>query len=77
MSIYLIAKDIQQTSQEFQGLILRIGTFRLQKNFLRWLGQYIEGSGLDSILIEANVYGVNTLASILKGTQYNLSLIHI
>lgn len=35
------------------------------------MGQYIEGSGLDSILIEANVYGVNTLASILKGTQYN------
>lgn len=71
MSIYLIAKNIQQSSQEFQGLVLRIGTFHLQKNFLRCLGQYIEGSGLDSILVEANVYGENTLASILKGAQYN------
>ena len=71
MAIYLIAKNIQQTSREFEGLILRIGTFHLQKNFLRCLGQYIEGSGLDSILIEANVYGMNTLSSILKGTQYN------
>lgn len=71
MAIYLIAKNIQQTSQEFEGLILRIGTFHLQKNFLRCLGRYIEGSGLDSILIEANVYGMNTLSSILKGTQYN------
>lgn len=71
MSIYLIAKKIQQSTEEFQELILRIGTFHLQKNFLRCLGQYIEGSGLDSILIEANVYGSNTLAAILKGTQYN------
>lgn len=71
MAIYLIAKNIQQTSHEFEGLILRIGTFHLQKNFLRCLGQFIEGSGLDGILIEANVYGMNTLSSILKGTQYN------
>lgn len=35
------------------------------------MGQSIEGSGLDSILIEANVYGTNTLSSILNGTQYN------
>lgn len=71
MAIYLIAKNIQQTSREFEGLVLRIRTFHLQKNFLRCLGQYIEGSGLDNILIEANVYGINSLSSILKGTQYN------
>lgn len=35
------------------------------------MGQYIEGSGLDSILIEAYVYDMNTLSSVLKGTQYN------
>lgn len=62
MAIKHIAKNIQQTSQEFEGLILRIGTFHLQKHFLRCLGQYIEGSGLDSILIEATVYGMNTLS---------------
>lgn len=38
---------------------------------MRCLGQYIEGSGLDSIFIEADIYGTNTLSSILKGTQYN------
>ncbi|XP_043480323.1 uncharacterized protein LOC122510010 [Leptopilina heterotoma] len=71
MAIYLIAKDIQLRSNEFQGLTLRIGTFHLQKNFLRCLGQFIEGSGLDNILIEANIYGTNTLSTILSGTQYN------
>ncbi|KAG5863843.1 hypothetical protein JTB14_017778 [Gonioctena quinquepunctata] len=69
MSIYLIAKISNKVV--IREMILRIGTFHLQKKFLRCLGQYIEGSGVDSILIEANVYGVNTLASILKGTQYN------
>lgn len=71
MAIYLIAKSIQQTNREFDNLILRIGSFHLQKNFLRCLGQYIEGSGLDNILIDADIYGVNTLSSVLKGTQYN------
>jgi membrane protein DedA with SNARE-associated domain len=64
-------QNIQQTNQEFDSLILRIGSFHLQKNFLRYLGQYLEESGLDSILIEAYIYGMNTLSSILKGTQYN------
>lgn len=35
------------------------------------MGQNLEGSGLDSILIKADIYGVNTLSSVLKGTQYN------
>lgn len=38
---------------------------------MRSLGKYIEGSGLGGILIEADIYGVNTLASILNGTHYN------
>lgn len=41
--------------------------FIYKKKFLRCLGQYIEGSRLDGILIEADIYGVNTLASILEG----------
>lgn len=71
MAIYLIAKNIQLTNKEFDNLILRIGSFHLQKNYLRCLGQYVEESGLDGILIEADIYGENTLASILKGTHYN------
>lgn len=46
----------------------------MQKNFLRCLGQHIEGSGLDSILIDVNVYGSNTMGSILKGNQYNIGI---
>lgn len=66
MSIYLIAKDIQQTSEEFQQLILRIRTFHLQKNFFRCLGHYIAGTGLNNVLVKANVYVINTLVSISK-----------
>ena len=76
MSIYLITKEIQLKTQEFCILKLRVGTFHLQKNFLRCLGQYIEGSGLDSFLVEANIYGPNTLANIVKGTQYNSCLLY-
>lgn len=71
MAIYLIAKQIQLSCQHFPDLVLRVGSFHLQKNFLRCLGQFIEGSGLDRILVEAEIYGDNTLASILNGVQYN------
>lgn len=71
MAIYQIAKDIQLCSTEFPNLILRIGTFHLQKNFLRCLGQYIQGSGLDQIITQSGVYGPTTFQSILEGKQYN------
>jgi len=72
MAIYLIAKSIQMQTNDFSNLILRIGSFHLQKVWLHCIGQYLEGSGIESILTEdAEVYGVNTLQSIMKGNQYN------
>lgn len=70
-SVYLIVKDLHLTSNEFEGLIIRLVTFHLQKTFLRYLRQFNEGCGLDSILTEVDIYGTNTLASFLKDTQYN------
>lgn len=74
MAIYVIAKNIQLCTNEFPSLILRIGTFHLQKNFLRCLGQYIEGSGLDEIIIQSEVYGPTTFKSMLEGKQYNRAI---
>lgn len=68
--IYQVAKHIPLSSDEFYGII-KISSFHLQKSFLRCLAQFIERSGLDTILVETNIYADHTLTSILKDVQYN------
>lgn len=71
MAIYLIAKLIQIQKQEFDTLILRIGSFHLAKNWLGVIGQFVHDSGFSDIFIETEIFGENTLKAILKGVHYN------
>lgn len=71
MAIYLIAKKIQMQCNEFESLILRIGSFHLAKNWLSIIGSYLSGSGIADIFVETGLYGENTTQAVLRGTQYN------
>ncbi|KAL7290368.1 hypothetical protein TKK_0016061 [Trichogramma kaykai] len=72
MDIYLRAKRIQmQPENHFPNLILRIGSFHLQKNWLRCLGQFLEGCGIDDIISESKAYGED---SIKADRENNLDL---
>lgn len=73
MAIYLMSKVIQmQATNPFPNLIMRIGTFHLQKTWIKCLGQYLDGCGIEDILVsDLELYGENTLKSVLNGLQYN------
>ena len=42
---------------ECRDIVLRLGSFHLIMNFLRAIGQYIEGSGKREVWTESLVYG--------------------
>ena len=72
LDIYIKAKIIQWNHQEvFDNLIIRLGGFHICLNFIGTIGNIYRSSGLEEWVIEANLYGPNTLASILSGKQYN------
>ena len=70
--IYAKAKEIQwRRPDEFKKLIIRMGGFHIALNFLSVIGKRYSESGFEDILIEADLYGSNTVAKIIKGKSYN------
>lgn len=52
----------------FPKLIMRIGSFHLQKTNIYCLGQFLDGCGFEDILISyLELYGKNTIKSIFNG----------
>ena len=71
-NIYAKAKEIQwRRPDEFKKLIIRMGGFHIALNFLSVIGKRNSESGFEDILIEADPYGSNTVAKIIKGKSYN------
>ena len=66
--VYHIAREIQLIRpEEFQDLVLCMGSFHMAKVALGCLGKYLKGSGAESILVESGIFGVNVVESILTG----------
>ena len=73
--VYRIARDIQLIRpNEFENIVLCLGSFHMAKVALGCIGKYIKGSGAESILIESGVFGTNVVESVLSGTNYVRSL---
>ena len=71
-NIYAKAKEIQwRRPDEFKKLIIRMVGFHNALNFLSVIGKRYSESGFEDILIEADLYGSNTVAKIIKGNSYN------
>ena len=71
-NIYAKAKEIQwRRPDEFKKLIIRMGGFHFALNFLFVIGKRYSESGFGDILIEADLYGSNTVTKIIKGKSYN------
>lgn len=71
-AIYCKAKEIQWRSpQEFKDTVLRLGGFHTALTFIAVIGKRYEESGLEDLLIEAGVYGSNSVLRIMKGKVYN------
>ena len=50
-------------------IVLRIGDLHVVMAMLRTIGAALEGSGLEEVLMEANIYGSATLRQILAGNH--------
>ena len=64
--VYHLAHEIQLIrSEEFQDIVLCMGSFHMAKVALGCLGKYLKGSGAESILVESATFGVNVVDSVL------------
>lgn len=69
MDLQLYNKCLQLKANEeiAKDFIFRLGELHAVFAMLKVIGKYIESSGLDEILVEANVYGPVTKGQILEG----------
>ncbi|KAJ8034477.1 hypothetical protein HOLleu_21334 [Holothuria leucospilota] len=75
LAIYIKAKEIQwRQPEEFANTVIRMGGFHIILNYLSLIGKKYEGSGLEDLLIESDVYGSATVAAIMRGKSYNRSV---
>ena len=72
LAIYIKAKESQwRFPDEFKETIIRMGGFHIALNFLTVIGKKFQESGLEDLLTESGVYGMNTALNLLKGKSYN------
>ena len=68
--VYHTAREIQLIRHnEFQDIILCMGTFHMAKVELGCLGIFLTGSGAETILVESGVFGVNVVQSVITGKK--------
>ena len=67
LQLYSKCMQMRERSDIKENYIFRLGELHIVFAFLKVIGKYILGSGLDQMLIEAGVYGPTTLGQILEG----------
>ena len=69
--VYRIAKEIQLLKPlEFQNIFIGIGGFHAEKIVLASIGKYLEDSGAESIFVETEIFGPNTVKAVMSGGHY-------
>ena len=71
---HTVADILLSEPEMFTDIYAMLGAFHYTKVLLRCTGRYISGSGLDDALIEADIFGKQTLNSVLSGSHYYRSL---
>ena len=57
---------------EYQNkLIPRLGGFHISMNFLKAIGDHMDGSGLTEVWVECGLLGQGTVELVLSGKAYN------
>ena len=69
--VYRLAKELQLNNPDkFSNIFLGIGGFHLEKIVIACCGKYLEESGIDSVLVENEVFGPKIAISALQGSHY-------
>ena len=73
--VYKIARHIIfENEREFDNIILFLGDFHIIKILLSCIGKYLKHSGIESIFIETELFGVCVTDQVLSGTNYARSV---
>ena len=67
LQLYSKCMQMRENEEIKKNFILRLGELHIVFAFLKVIGKYIQGSGMNQVLIEAGIYGTTTLGQILEG----------
>jgi hypothetical protein len=59
--------------QKYENLIIRMGGFHIAQNFLGAIGHLMKGSGLEDILVHAEIALEGTVNKLMGGKNYYAS----
>lgn len=69
--VYRIAKELQFLHPiKFGNIFLGIGGFHLEKVITACCGKYLEESDVKHVLVENEIYGPNSVKSVMSGSHY-------
>lgn len=70
--VYKLACQVKFDNYEvMKNLCILLGTFHAEKVTYGCCGKYLEGSGVDNVLIETNIFGKNTVEQMLSGSHHH------
>ena len=74
-ALYCKAKElIWLNPEECKDVIVCLSCFHIALKILQAIGQYLDGSGLTDMWIEAGLYNECTAFKILEGKQWNCAI---
>ena len=71
-AIYAKAVEVLgQNQEQFQRLVVRIGSFHTIRAFLAAIGKRFGDAGLSDAIIESGIVGSRSMTGVLEGRHYN------
>ena len=72
--VYRIGKEIRLLKlDEFYNIFLGLDGFHTEKVVLACIGKFLEGSGVEEILVQTKSFGPDTVKAVMNGGHYNRS----
>lgn len=69
--VYAIAREVQlNNADKFKNIVLVLGAFHMAKILLCCLGKHVHVHGIENVLLERSVFGVNMVESVLQRKNY-------
>ena len=69
--VYRIAKELQLLNPvKFSNIFLGLGGFRMEKMIITCCGKYLAESGIESALVENEIFRPNVAKSVMEGGHY-------
>lgn len=73
--VYHLAKEIQlATGKKYEKLLILLGDFHLIKTGLACIGKYLRDSGIEHLLVESGMFGINVVDKVSHGSNYARSI---